>query len=579
MAMQSLVHAYHRCTAHFAVLLALIPMLNATQMRADHFSGASISYQCLGGNQYRISLDLFLDCAGVAITPHSLNFSNDCGVSFTISGLTPVSVTEVSQLCPSQTANSTCNGGTQPSFRKYRFQTTLFLSPCNSWTINWYTCCRNDTENVMFTPGMYVSASLNNTGGLCDNSPVFIDVGIPYVCVNQPVAYNLGASDPDGNLLSYSLISARFGMPAPTNVTYDPGYSSSAPIPGIVLNPVTGQLSFFPTITGYFVVVVQVKSFTSGGQLIGTVMRDLMFAVVACDGTPPTTIGLSSGTNGVSFGPGTFVACSGNSFCVSMQFSDPNPGQSITVTSNAAAVLPGATFTTTGTNPVTATVCWTATAGAFPIGIAFQATDNACPVANTSSFAITALDCAYLPVEMLDFTATPEQEGVALRWRTGSEQGTRSFVVERGPEPSRLDQIGSVQADGNSVSERAYAFMDREPLNGLAYYRLRISDWDGSEELGPMVPVWARGTGNAYAVAMADGWSVSGAVPGAHWRLLSMNGALRSEGRADDNGTFMISMHAFAPALLVVESDAGRVRLKLPALAGLEPGARITALP
>lgn len=55
-----------------------------------------------------------------------------------------------------------------------------------------------------------------------------------------------------------------------------------------------------------------------------------------------------------------------------MQFSDPNPGQSITVTSNAAAVLPGATFTTTGTNPVTATVCWTATAGAFPIGIAFK---------------------------------------------------------------------------------------------------------------------------------------------------------------------------------------------------------------
>lgn len=572
-------HPFQLRLSHVAVPMLLLLGFNTATVRADHFSGATISYECLSGNQYRISLDLYLDCAGVPITPHTMNFSNNCGVSFSISDLNPVSVTEVSQLCPSQAAQSSCNGGTLPSFRKYRFQVTLFLSPCNKWTIDWYTCCRNTTQNIFLAPGMYVDATLNNFGGLCDRSPVFNDVGIPYVCVNQPVAYNLGASDPDGNTLSYSLISARYATPTPNDVIYQGGYSAVAPITGIVLNPITGQLSFFPTITGYFVVVVQVKSFTSGGTLIGTVMRDLMFAVVVCDGTPPTTSGLSSGTNGVSFGPGTFVACIGNSFCVSLQFTDPNPGQSITVTSNATAVLPGATFTTSGTNPVTATVCWTASSAGFPVGISFQATDNACPVANTSSFAITALDCAYLPVELLDFTATPDLAGVALQWRTGSEQGTRAFVVERGSEPSRFDSIGHVPAVGNSMMERAYAFTDLEPINGLAYYRLRVTDWDGGEEIGPMVPVWTEGTSGAYAVAMADGWSVQGAVPGAHWLMLSSNGAMLAEGKADDAGTFELDSDAHAPALLVIQSNAGPIRLKLPALVGLAPGARVAALP
>ncbi|HRD51203.1 MAG TPA: hypothetical protein PKY96_01000 [Flavobacteriales bacterium] len=524
-----------------------------------------------------MNLDLYLDCAGVPITPHALNFASSCGVSFSISGLTPVSVTEVSQLCPSQVANSTCNGGTQPSFRKYRFQTTLFLSPCNNWTIDWYTCCRNTTQNVMFTPGLYVNATLNNTGGLCDNSPVFNDVGIPYVCVNQPVAYNLGVSDPDAHTLNFSLVSARFATPAPTDVTYQGGYSAVAPIPGIVINPISGQLSFFPTMTGYFVVVVQVKSFTAGGTLIGTVMRDLMFAVVPCDGTPPSTIGLSSGTNGVSFGPGTFVACAGNSFCVSLQFWDPNAGQSITVTSNAPAVLPGATVTTSGSNPVTVTVCWTATVTTYPIAISFQATDNACPVANASSFAITALDCAYLPVELLDFTADPQPEGIALGWRTGSEHGTRAFVLERGTEPSRFDSIGSVTAEGSSAAERAYAFVDRTPINGLGYYRLRIIDWDGSEQWSPVVPVWSFGAGGVSAVVSPSGWLVSGAMPGGAWSMISLTGALKEQGRADETGAFLLSADGNEPGLLLVESGTERAILKLPMRATLEQGTRIMA--
>ena len=154
-------------TRQFRVVILTLLLGLAGNTRGDHFAGASITYECLGASQYRFSLDLYLNCAGVPITPHSLHFSNDCGVSFSMTNLNPVSIIEVSPLCPSQLANSACNGGTLPSFRKYRFQTTLFLSPCNKWSVEWYTCCRNTTVNVMLSPGTYDVAQLNNLSAIC----------------------------------------------------------------------------------------------------------------------------------------------------------------------------------------------------------------------------------------------------------------------------------------------------------------------------------------------------------------------------------------------------------------------------
>ncbi len=547
--------------------------------RADHFSGATISYECLGGNQYRVSLDLFLDCAGSPITPHTLSFSNNCGVSFTLANLNPISVTEVSPLCPSQLANSTCNGGTQPSFKKYRFQSTLFLSPCNKWTISWYTCCRNTTQNVQFAPGMYAEATLNNAGGLCDNSPVFNDVGIPYVCVNQPVSYSLGAVDPDGNQMSFSLISARYASPAPTPVTYQGGFTAAQPIPGITINPITGQINFFPTVTGYYVVVVEARSFTSGGTLIGAVMRDLMFAVITCDGTPPQTTGLVSGTNGISFSAAQFIACEGSNFCLTMNFSDANPAQSITVSSNAATMLPGSTLSLSGTNPVTATLCWTATAASYPLGVTFQATDNACPIANSSSYAITAMDCAYLPVELLAFEVEAGAEGVMVIWRTGSEAGARAFVVERGREADAFTTVGEIPADGHEAGPHDYRFFDPEPLEGLSYYRLRMIDDDGSDELGPVAPTWRPICVAPIALLEAsDRWVVHGTGPGASWRALRPDGAIMVAGIADERGAFALSGAAESgPVLLFVDGASGPSRLMLPPAWMAEPGMQVRA--
>jgi hypothetical protein len=244
-------------------LVALVAgLFGHTVSKADHFSGASITYAWQSHptltNLYKVNLDLYLDCAGFTITPQSLYFSNACGVAFTVSNLQPAlvgGVQEVSQLCPSQTENSSCQGGTLPSFRKYRFEVTLNLSPCTSgpWKIEWSICCRNTMVNLENVPGTYAVATVQHQAGVTDRSPVFVDSGIPYVCIGEPVSYNPGATDPDGNLMSFALVPARFSSslpPIPNPVTYSSGFSGTSPFQGINIVAGTGQLTFTPLLTG-----------------------------------------------------------------------------------------------------------------------------------------------------------------------------------------------------------------------------------------------------------------------------------------------------------------------------------------
>ncbi|MBK6343826.1 MAG: hypothetical protein IPF41_14895 [Flavobacteriales bacterium] len=372
--------------------------LGFTAARADHFSGANITYVCNGGNSYTITLDLFLDCAGAPLTPHALSFTNNCGVNFTLNNIPLVQTNEVSQLCGSQLLNSTCNGGTLPGVMHYQFQVTLNLAPCNSWNISWAICCRAATQNVQLTPGMYVNATLNNLGGLCDQSPQFGDMTIPYVCVGEPVSYNPQVTDADGNTLVYSFISARFGAPLPTNVTYQPGFTAAVPIPGITLDTNTGTINFTPTVTGRYVIALQVASYNAMGQLIGTVMRDFLFIVIPCSDPPADNVGPTSITSGVITSSTSVEMCDGVPSCVDLTFTDVDPLAVVTLSSQITAQLPGATFIVNGTNPAVATLCWTPVLALSPVVVLVDVNDNACPLQNLSNYQLTINVVAAPPI-------------------------------------------------------------------------------------------------------------------------------------------------------------------------------------
>ncbi|MEP0986936.1 T9SS type A sorting domain-containing protein [Ekhidna sp.] len=94
-----------------------------------------------------------------------------------------------------------------------------------------------------------------------------------------------------------------------------------------------------------------------------------------------------------------------------------------------------------------------------------------------------------LPVELIHFSGIAENHQVILTWETASEINNDFFEVQRSPDGVSFDIIGVVDGSGNSNEPVKYAFRDKEPYLGLNYYRLRQVDFDGAEELLPIIQV------------------------------------------------------------------------------------------
>ncbi len=94
-----------------------------------------------------------------------------------------------------------------------------------------------------------------------------------------------------------------------------------------------------------------------------------------------------------------------------------------------------------------------------------------------------------LPVELLFFNAQPEGSAVLCNWSTASEQNNDFFTVERSRNGEYFEPIGEVDGAGNAQQALNYSFLDRTPYDGLSYYRLRQTDFDGTKRLSQVVPV------------------------------------------------------------------------------------------
>ena len=272
------------------IVVFFLTIIASTDSKASHLMGADISYQCINAdsNQYLITLNLYRDCAGIG-APFTvpINFTSDlCGQSFssTLAQLPPGNAVpggtphEVTQLCDSLVDSSSCNGGNFPGVELYTYQALVtFPDTCEDWVISYSSCCRNDLITNLANPasdGLYVEATLDNTD-TCNNSPVFTNLPVTYICANQLFNYNHGAIDADGDSLVYTLVNPLDGPNAPLG--YAAGFDSVNPIlttpPNtFLLDSATGQLTFTPNGQQIAVVTFLVREYRNG-QLIGSTMR------------------------------------------------------------------------------------------------------------------------------------------------------------------------------------------------------------------------------------------------------------------------------------------------------------------
>lgn len=82
------------------------------------------------------------------------------------------------------------------------------------------------------------------------------------------------------------------------------------------------------------------------------------------------------------------------------------------------------------------------------------------------------------------FSAINQPDNVLLKWTTGQEENNAFIDIERSTDGgSSFAVIGTVPGRGTAAAYHHYSFTDAAPFNGLAYYRLRLRDADGSSQL------------------------------------------------------------------------------------------------
>lgn len=359
---------------------------------ATHGMGADITYQCLAPNQYQVTLTFFRDCAGItpATTEYLTITSVTCGVSTNLVLSQVGTAVDVTPLCPSLV--SACVGGAGASnfgIEQYTYRGLLMLpAGCgNDWELGWKNCCRNFAISTLNGPGnqsMYVGAQLDNTVTPCNSSPLFTNIPTPIVCVNQPVIYNHGITDPDGDSLVFSLGPCQqdFGLP----VSYSAGFSATTPLlssTGVTIDPLTGSINFTPNQLQIGVICVLVEEYRNGVK-IGETMRDMQFSVTNCSNIPP----VASGVNG-NAGVFDLDFCVGANNCFDILMTDVDL-DNISASWNQA--IPGGTFTVNnnGGQSPTGTFCWTPTTadvGAHFFTVTVQ--DDNCPLQGAATYAFT----------------------------------------------------------------------------------------------------------------------------------------------------------------------------------------------
>ena len=379
-------------------------LFSAGDAQASHIVGGDVYYTCLGNNQYQVTFQLYRDCDGISM-PTTLSVS----LTAPNCGLAQPNITfnagsrfgdEITPVCPDELPNTTCGGaGTIQGTQVYEYTATVSLpSECDSWVVSWNTCCRNSNITNGDNAGsqsMAIETTINNVGGLCNNSPRFTSLPTPYICAGQPFTFNHGAIDVDGDSLIYEMITPY--QTGPTDPYIFQGGATAAqpfftsPANGMVFNTNTGQMTFTPSIAQTSVAGVRVYE-VRNGDTISTIMRDMQVVVLNnCTNTGVTnTEPIVSGGGTYDTTNRSFVTCQ----CDTLQFQitavDPD-GDTLSLdpnNSNIGTVFGPANFSIFQFNPdpnrpdslelyVQIRTC-NAQIGVNNFTIAV--TDNACPI-------------------------------------------------------------------------------------------------------------------------------------------------------------------------------------------------------
>ncbi|MDG1477134.1 MAG: gliding motility-associated C-terminal domain-containing protein [Vicingaceae bacterium] len=403
-------------------LLLIIFICIGYNVSATHLVGGNMAYEYLGDTDgdgdfnYRIKFQTFLDCNSpfwLTGFPQSvLEIGVYEGVAIP-SGNLPQTTTVQLFLIDSNsivpTPTNGCNIGQTVCLYQATYEAEVDL-PISfaGYHLFYDRCCRTPAVINLTNPGnqglafhAFIPPTLVN-----NNSPVFSDVPVPFLCVGDTSSILNTAIDPDGDLLIFSFVDPYKGFGSSGNAVPGLPNSLSWPIPTVdwvngahdennpfgptgyaFMDGATGLTEYMAPNFGNYVVAVEVREFRFG-NLIGITRRDMQFIVINCPPNPPPNLAATNGSGTTTY---TIQECDSLSFPIT--FTDQD-GDSLFLSNNGdlfntSIVNPSATIdpVVQGDSTVTTTFNWQTGCGssqALPYLFTTSVTDDGCPSKTTN---------------------------------------------------------------------------------------------------------------------------------------------------------------------------------------------------
>lgn len=94
-----------------------------------------------------------------------------------------------------------------------------------------------------------------------------------------------------------------------------------------------------------------------------------------------------------------------------------------------------------------------------------------------------------LPIELLNFQAFRSGKVVELKWTTSTEINNNYFTIERSKDALNFEYVNTLRGAGNSNNILRYTSFDNKPYDGISYYRLKQTDYDGNSKYSYIVNI------------------------------------------------------------------------------------------
>ena len=174
-----------------------------------------------------------------------------------------------------------------------------------------------------------------------------------------------------------------------------------------------------------------------------------------------------------------------------------------------------------------------------------------------------------LPITGLELTLQLSGNTVLVNWKTLTETNTRNFEVQRSTDGVNFSSMATVNAAGNSTSERRYQHPDPLTAGGTYYYRIKTNDINGRSSVSGVKHIVYGNADNKIMVGpnpFTAGINITNSSQIDRVQVMDMTGRLLFSRKANNEPTLRLQL-AELPAglyhLKIIKTDKTVTVIKL----------------